>query len=120
MSRAIVNPENESADEDTGKFSDSVDEKVPEMLRIVILCFLVMTVVAVILITPGPPQRVIDAQQGSPNLDETVIDNVIETQSATERANETNGQSPKKSLSNSPDKSVNLSVSEQLTQSSNR
>ena len=55
VSRLLVNPDNESADAD-GKFSSSVNQRVPQMLQIVVLCFAVMTLVAIFLISPGPAE----------------------------------------------------------------
>lgn len=53
VSRMIVNPENESSDAD-GKFSDTVNQRVPEMLQSIVLCFALMTLLAIVLISPGP------------------------------------------------------------------
>ena len=55
VSRQLVNPHNESADED-GKFSDLVNDRVPYMLHIVLICFAVMTLTSIILISPGPEE----------------------------------------------------------------
>jgi len=53
VSRAIVNPDNESSDAE-GKFSDQVNERVPYMLQVICVCFVAMTLVAIALISPGP------------------------------------------------------------------
>ena len=54
VSRALVNPDNESADAETGKFSDMVTKRVPYMLHVILVCFSLMTLVAIALIFPVP------------------------------------------------------------------
>ena len=53
VSRVIVNPENESADEN-GTFSIEVNDRVPYMLRVVVMCLMTMTLIAICLISKGP------------------------------------------------------------------
>ena len=53
VSLYLVNPNNESANEE-GKFSETVNERLPYMLRIVLVCFLIMTLIAIFLVSPGP------------------------------------------------------------------
>lgn len=55
VSRAIVNPDNESSDED-GKFSESVNERVPFMLQFIVGCLACMTLISIFLISPGPEE----------------------------------------------------------------
>ena len=81
VSRMIVNPENESAD-DEGKFSESVDAQVPAMLRTIVYCFAFMTLLAIALISPGP-KELEDAPSGEEGgqvmLDETLVNEIFES-----------------------------------------
>lgn len=54
VSRVIVNPDNESADAESGTFSDEVNSRVPHMLRVVVICLGAMTFIAICLISKGP------------------------------------------------------------------
>ena len=54
VSRALVNPDNESADAETGKFSDTVTKRVPYMLHVILVCFALMTLTAIALVFPAP------------------------------------------------------------------
>ena len=54
VSRALVNPDNESADAETGKFSDEVTKRVPYMLHVILVCFACMTFAAIALIFAAP------------------------------------------------------------------
>lgn len=82
LSQNLVNPDNESADQETGTFSEEVNKRVPGMLRTVLVCFLVMTLVAICLISKGPLPAF--AQQ---NIDEIVlIDDLLQTQATVDEA----------------------------------
>lgn len=78
VSRALVNPLNESADQD-GKFSSAVNEQVPMMLRTVLVCFVIMTVVAICLISPGPPAKIRALERKTSGLAEVQEDGLDET-----------------------------------------
>ena len=78
MSLFLVNPNNESANAD-GKFSDDVNDKFPHMLRIVILCFTIMTLVAIALISPGPEESS-EAAVAQRNLDNSIVEETISHQ----------------------------------------
>lgn len=74
LSRVIVNPENESSD-DNGAFSEEVNKRVPQMLQTVLVCFMVMTLVALCLISRGPQPALADQRKAEVDL----IDDVVST-----------------------------------------
>lgn len=53
VSTAIVNPDNKGKDDFTNRYPDSVNEKVPVMIRTLMVCYLCITIIGVITIFPG-------------------------------------------------------------------
>mmetsp|Transcript_45683 Transcript_45683/g.60559 ORF Transcript_45683/g.60559 Transcript_45683/m.60559 type:complete len:252 (+) Transcript_45683:355-1110(+) len=76
VSLYVVNPGNESAAQD-GKFSDEVNERFPYMLRMVMLCFSIMSIVAIALISPGP-QDESDSARAQRSLDNSMVSESLE------------------------------------------
>lgn len=51
---AIVNPDNEDVDKDTGMYSQDIADRVPLMLRVMCLCFAIFATIGIIFIRRNP------------------------------------------------------------------
>ena len=53
VAQVLVNPDNLSADEETGRYPQEVNERVPRMLLILTMSFAAIALISILLIFPG-------------------------------------------------------------------